>query len=596
MRARISFRLKLALSYLFSTAIPLLMVAALSYASIESFLRRDAITIVSQQLDGIARSLTDAFNGMMSAYQLTNTQNELIAYLLRNDEAQTPYERTQSSRRTDELLNGLQRAFSLAGLRLYLNQAVRTSELSETMLPLSALTQLPAAVQSRIDSLYVVWHPPYLSTLSVNLGPEVLALSGPLVTESYGETLGYVFVEKRVDAFRPLLEDAASHYGGRTAILAADGAIIIGGSADDNQTFLDPSLLERAIRAPVSIEGTAGGGRETLIARRLPTNGWILTATVPERYFALRSLELTRFIIGGFSFAAIIAFAMIFLFSRSISGRIGKLIATIERNAAGGDVVLTRIASAADGGGGDEIDSLYATYDAMAERINGLIETVYKERLASTQSHLEALQAHINPHFLYNALGSIHDCIELEDTALARRIIASLSGFFRIALSKGSETIPLHAEFDMVENYLEIQSALYGSSFAYTLSLDESIRGIAIVRFTLQPIVENALLHGLRDSGRPGMLTLSARSEGSDALIEIRDNGVGIPAERLRELERLLASAAGERGDAFGLTNVQTRLRLHYGARYGVSVQSEPEIGTTVVVRVPKEGSSCAAS
>ena len=197
---------------------------------------------------------------------------------------------------------------------------------------------------------------------------------------------------------------------------------------------------------------------------------------------------------------------------------------------------------------------------------------------------LALLQAQINPHFLYNTLDTIIWLIEADKPQEAEEMVSDLSAFFRHTLSKGKDVITLAEETEHIRSYLQIQQARYKDILRYTIDMAPEVLTAALPKLTLQPLVENALYHGVKLKRAMGHIYVMARREEGNVLIQVTDDGMGMTPERLQELRQ--AMETGERV-GFGLATVNERLRLLFGPEYGLDLSSRQGVGTTVTIHIP---------
>ena len=231
-----------------------------------------------------------------------------------------------------------------------------------------------------------------------------------------------------------------------------------------------------------------------------------------------------------------------------------------------------------------EVRELSGSFGHMVLRIQQLISTVRQEEINLRKTELKALQAQINPHFLYNTLDSIAWMCEQGRSGDAVKMIHALARLFRISISKGHELIPIAREIEHAENYLEIQKYRYKNQFTYSFDVDPACLDYYCNKITLQPIIENAILHGLDLMVEEGHIHVQVRQEGEDVVFLVRDNGVGMSREQVRAI--LEEDAQNRTG--IGIKNVNDRLRIYFGSQYGLHIASEPDVGTTVELRMPK--------
>ncbi|WP_298731316.1 sensor histidine kinase [uncultured Subdoligranulum sp.] len=231
-----------------------------------------------------------------------------------------------------------------------------------------------------------------------------------------------------------------------------------------------------------------------------------------------------------------------------------------------------------------EVQELSDSFGHMVGRIQRLMTTVREEEIDLRKTELKALQAQINPHFLYNTLDSIAWMCERGKNADAVKMVHALAKLFRISISKGHELIPIEKELQHAEAYLLIQKFRYKNQFTYHFTVDESCLHDLCNKITLQPIIENAITHGLDLLVEPGHIEIEVAADGDDVLFKVSDDGIGMPPEQVAEL---LQNEPSDR-TGIGIKNVNDRLRIYFGPQYGLSIESVPDEGTTVTIRMPR--------
>jgi two-component system, sensor histidine kinase YesM len=239
----------------------------------------------------------------------------------------------------------------------------------------------------------------------------------------------------------------------------------------------------------------------------------------------------------------------------------------------------------------DEITELGMSFNIMIGKIRQMLDAKIKEQETLKKAELKALQAQINPHFLYNTLDTIVWMAQANKTAEVIDIVQALSNFFRIALSKGQDWITIGQEIEHIRSYLTIQKLRYHDILDYKIEVDEDILSGTILKLTLQPLVENALYHGIKNKRNGGRITVRARRAGPDqVMLEIIDDGVGFTPYKLSKIQESLEDETGEISlseGGFGLENVHKRIQLYYGKQYGLTIQSKYQEGTRVRVTIP---------
>jgi len=249
----------------------------------------------------------------------------------------------------------------------------------------------------------------------------------------------------------------------------------------------------------------------------------------------------------------------------------------------------------------DEIGVLARNYNSMAFHIQCLQEEQIRyihlleeekaradeEQALKRRAELTALQAQMTPHFLYNTLDSIRWKAERAGEEEISRMITALATLFRIALSRGREIISVEQELRHVESYLMIQKMRYSDRMNYTMDVDPAIMKLATVKLILQPLVENAIYHGIKESAHSGNVTVKGSRIGDVLQLQVIDNGQGIPQAKLALLQADLAKGRSVSREGYGIFNVNERIRLHFGPEYGLELESEWGKGTVSTVRLP---------
>lgn len=243
----------------------------------------------------------------------------------------------------------------------------------------------------------------------------------------------------------------------------------------------------------------------------------------------------------------------------------------------------------------DEITELGISFNIMIGKIRELLNSKIKEQENLKKAELKTLQAQINPHFLYNTLDTIVWMAEANKSDQVIEIVRALSSFFRITLSKGKDWISLEQEIEHVRSYLTIQKMRYRDILDYQIEVEEELLNSTILKLTLQPLVENALYHGIKTKRNGGTIVVRAKKSGDNMLLlDVQDDGVGFTPYKLAQVQAVLAEDSGEismKESGFGLENVNKRIKLYYGGQYGLSIQSQYRGGTQVTVTVPQHHS-----
>jgi two-component system sensor histidine kinase YesM len=245
----------------------------------------------------------------------------------------------------------------------------------------------------------------------------------------------------------------------------------------------------------------------------------------------------------------------------------------------------------------NEVAELGMSFNIMVGKIRELLDYKIKEQENLKKAEFRTLQAQINPHFLYNTLDTIIWMAEAKKNDQVIEIVRALSNFFRISLSKGKDWITIREEIERTRSYLTIQKMRYRDILDYKIEVDENVLGGTILKLILQPLVENAIYHGIKNKRSGGTVTVRAYQKDQDTvLLEVEDDGIGFTRYKLDKIQHNLNNEANnfnledeldgeEKG--FGLKNVHERIKLYYGEEYGLSIQSQYQAGTQVTLVIP---------
>lgn len=281
---------------------------------------------------------------------------------------------------------------------------------------------------------------------------------------------------------------------------------------------------------------------------------------------------------------AVILIAIIFLsylIPRSITRPIKRLSEVTDQVAKGDLTVRSDVCA------GAEVRILNDSLNSMIDKINELLEQVTKEQVRLRKAEFELLQAQINPHFLYNTLDAIVWLAESGEQKKVVSMVGSLSEFFRMSLNQGKDIVSVREELQHVRSYLEIQQVRYQDILEYEIAVPEELNAYLIPKITIQPLVENALYHGIKNKRGVGKITISGYETDGVFYLKVEDNGIGITQERLEQVRNGILGKVSTGKAIYGLYNVNERIRLNFGEQYGITLESIYGEQTKVSVMLP---------
>lgn len=340
------------------------------------------------------------------------------------------------------------------------------------------------------------------------------------------------------------------------------------------------------------------GGRYDKSIEMLENNIYILTELIQEDiqnyiYHQTKNIEkLERQLnsrINNFIavclILTVVVMAMVVLissiFANQIISPIKKLV-NVTHQISKGD-----FSARASVGSRDEIATLSDSVNVMSEKLQELVTTIKEDERRMRHTELRLLQEQINPHFLYNTLDTIVWLIESDKSEKAEEMVMSLSTFFRLVLSHGRDRITIADEEKHIRSYLEIQQVRYKEILDYKIEIDKEIYPYSILKLTLQPLVENALYHGIKYKRAKGTILVRGVMEDEKIILTVSDDGVGIDEKELNILKEQIKLPCAETGKGFGLANVNERIRMNFGSEYGMEIESKKEQGTSIRLTIP---------
>lgn len=324
---------------------------------------------------------------------------------------------------------------------------------------------------------------------------------------------------------------------------------------------------------------TFGGDRRKIIVSTVSYTGWKLVGVIPHSTFPPEMMNLRYYLI----MLMVLTIMMLMAINRVVSVRISRPILKLNNS------VLEYETGAEPSiyiGGSVEIRHLGHSIQRSYEQIDTLMREIVWEQNKRRKSELDALQSQINPHFLYNTLESITWMIEGERNDEAVFMISQLAKLFRISLSKGQTVISIKDELQHARSYMNIQKVRYKDAFSIVFDVEPEIESYCTVKLILQPLLENAINYGVGAMYDCGEILVSGRMDGEDIILAVADNGLGMSEEEVA-LVLTDSKRIHKHGSGVGLVNVNNRIQILFGRRYGLTVESEPDEGTTVSIRLP---------
>ena len=426
-------------------------------------------------------------------------------------------------------------------------------------------------------------HVQYIFDGSENQYRWVISLSRAVeITRGPSTDQGVLLIDIRYSSLEQLFDGVNLGNGGYVYLISSSGEIIYHPQAKlIDSGIVGENNLEVSGLRDGNYRQTVDGEERTVTVKTVGYTGWKVVGVTPLDGVSLNNIKTKLLVIFMIAFVLFI----MTIINSYISSRITDPIKELEKSV--NEIEAGNLETEVRSGGSYEIQHLGNSIQNMARQIRRLMDDIVAEHESKRKSEFDTLQAQINPHFLYNTLDIIVWMIENENLTDAVRVVTALARFFRISLSRGKSIITVRDELEHVRNYLMIQHMRYKNKFTYTVEAEDEVLDLASLKLVLQPLVENAIYHGMEFMDGDGEIRIRAWRQDKDLFMSVSDNGLGMTRGQVKRLFGDTDHMPSGRGSGIGVKNVHQRIRLYFGNDYGLEIQSEPDEGTTVTAHLP---------
>ncbi len=420
--------------------------------------------------------------------------------------------------------------------------------------------------------------PPHVDNLFKGEYPWVVTIALKEFQPLYGKNV-YIAIDFKFSEIAKYIDHVGIGRHGYCYIMDADGNIVY----HPQQQMIYSGLKEEANANIQSLKDGVYPEKDKIYTIRTTQDArWrIVGVHYTEELRLERRTQILVGIMIALACSAVITVIMLFLFSKIVNAPVRELVRAMKAFEEAADTFEYKAPQQTVA----ELQILNDSFEHLVKRTKELMEKVRNEEIVLRKTELKALQAQINPHFLYNTLDSIQWMCEQGNDADAVKMVGALAKLFRISISRGHEFIKIKDEIQHAQSYLIIQSFRYRNQFSYTFRVDEELEDCLCNKITIQPLIENAIYHGIDRMVDEGEIHITVQeSEDGDVLIIVEDNGVGMTEEQCK---KILSKDRSDSG-GIGVKNVDDRLKIYFGEKYGLQIESELDVGTKVTVRMPK--------
>ncbi|WP_027085224.1 cache domain-containing sensor histidine kinase [Cohnella panacarvi] len=602
---------KLFIVFLFLIILP---IGALSYISAERYtdsIERNTITYVSQISDTMISKLDDYMEDMKKISIIPSYLDEIKEGLKISNKyyEMLPMHQNDPDRIVDDSRGGLsgeelQLLRRVEGSIYFLNNIKSSGSNSVYLFDRYGhyyFTTKSDGIRKDLTSVYEEWKalayaqhgtPVLVSTQEVSgrSGSRYVFSVVREIIDTNFESLGMIAVDANIDVIENIVKDLDDATQGSTLIVDNTGRVVF----DSEKKFLaqnmqSSELLRQASGESGSFHTNIDGESVLSIYRESRNTGWKIFVTIPQGNLMGDAMRIRNVTVA--SAIAITGFALFIsmIFTFTLTKPLRSLVRLMKKVQTGNLDVTFPVK------GRDEIGVVGGAFNRMIDRVKSLLHDVYMAGRRKNEAELEALQNQINPHFIYNTLESIRMTAVINDDSEVSDMAQLLGKLLRYGIGSGTEKVSLAMELEHLEMYLQLLNYRYGDNRFELRMPDGNVdMNMPIMKLLFQPIVENAVYHGM-DETKPKMtIRLKYDEAGADRLFTISDDGVGMDQAALRRLRSTLNNRErkqSEGGGGIGLRNVNERLKLRFGEGYGISIDSELGVGTNVTVKIPIEPS-----
>ncbi|WP_068774239.1 sensor histidine kinase [Paenibacillus sp. FJAT-26967] len=565
---------KLLLSYILLILLPTITISAISYQKTSKMLIDRVVESTQQSFEQANTFISYKLNNVKDVSSILYMNRSITEILGKSETGYSLGQQIDDYQKLSDIILSAYNSREIYSIRLFVDKDRVFLKDNITILDMATIkdTEWYKEMADNQESIYC--RPTYEHDYKDVRGiQKIISCIRPLQSYDYsGEWMGVLSIDIAENSISEIIDRTNITHQGQVYLLDKKGRVV---SATDKA--LVGTVLGDEQKKELRISANAPGGA-TIVRKPVEGTGWELVAVIPEEEIRAQSSQLAQYLLLLFVVVTVLAVLTAFAVSRGITRRIRLLIRHVGNIEAEKWTYRMKVDSS------DEVGMLQQHFNRMSENMRNLIQEKYKAEVAKKSAELRALQAQINPHFLYNTLELIHWMAMKHKAQDISDIVGRLAKFFRLSLSKGKDVIYIRDEIEHVKTYLEIQNRRFSGKIDYTFEVGPGLEDIATVKLILQPLVENAILHGIQEKEeKRGIILVACWREGSLVKFVVEDDGVGMTEEQVRKITLETLTGAG----GYGVHNVAQKIRLYYGDQYGLVYESMRGEGTKVTITFP---------
>ncbi|MFC7678847.1 sensor histidine kinase [Paenibacillus sp. GCM10028914] len=563
-------RVQIALHYVVASVLTLLVIGMVLYQSISSIVQKEATTNTENAVEQSGMYIDLYIDRLKAVSRMLAENPQLVGYLSVKDRDPAVKEKILSTIDTTMATDSFMESIVIVSKdgQIISNETGLSMSMSGNMMKeawyVSAIHSgnMPVLTSARMQGF------------SMDKDNWVISLSREIKNEQ-GRNIGVLLIDVQYKVIEDYLANLDLGHTGFSFILNAKGEVVYHADPSYFQNENKQQTLQKIAHNPAAYDAE----KHTLThTYSLQNADWLYVGvSSQDELAAIKDKLFFIFILVGFGFL-VIATVSVVIFTGRITTPFRKLEMAMQ------EIEQGLVEVPIDDRGCYEAQSLSRHFNSMIMKIKKLMQEITDKEKDLRRSEISTLHSQINPHFLYNTLDTIVWMAEFNDSEKVIEITKALAQFFRLSLSGGSELTTVENELDHVRQYLFIQKERYGDRLTYTIDYDPSLLQVQMPKIILQPIVENALYHGIRGLDRQGLIEIRAEASEQKVIFSIQDNGDGFDVDALQQS---IASKTTKLGGV-GIKNVDERIKLYYGNEYGVTIKSSSSCGTLAQIIISK--------
>jgi len=584
---RLKIRQKLLFTFLFVIIVPLTSLTLVIYKISSDIAWKNMQTISEMGLGQAASDFKRKMENMSSAASSLVYNNQVQEILTQESDGTHNYDQIQYKDKLVGMIKGLENDQGIYKVRIFVPDKLFFSKENTSIFSMES-TEFKRDYANMIKKEdNVFFKMPYdkqyeFNTQKINVISSINIIKNySTLKGNFGAIIGAVYVDSKVADLQEFLQNYTLELGDIFAVVNGNGELVVSSlktlTETDIKTIKDLSLVKyQDIKGKRSV---FQGEPMLFNSKSLGDSNWKMISVVPMNKITKNSVKLRNYSLLTLLALSFVAYGIAIYVSMHLTHRITELLKKMKK-AQQGDLDQKVAVE-----GTDEIAEIQINFNRMLDSLKELLEERFRMGIEIKHAELRALQAQINPHFLYNTLELINWKASTYEVGEVDELIKLLAKFYKLSLSQGRDVISISDEIEHVKTYLEIQNRRFMNGIKFTVEAPEEILKYSIPKLILQPIIENALIHGILEKPDScGEIILTGEIKSGIIHLSVKDDGIGISQEGI---DRLMSEDIKNPASGYGMRNVRDRIKLFYGEKYGVEYQSQIGLGTVVHITFP---------